>query len=347
MPSGGITITPGKIMGPVEKVSNTKLNQGFRPVGRTNAKSITDRELDDATNRILSASSSKNLFCNGDFQLWDYFTGGFGTLSGVISGGWLHDYGSANRWVTANDAARAVTRELFSDGQTEVPDFPRSFLRWIQSAPVTTDPSYFGQRLEDTRILAGKTMTVSFWVRAASGLTITPKLRQFFGTGGSYSAAVVLTGTPVALVGDVWTRVEQTFAVPAVAGKTISTDDFTEFRLDVPQGSTFQIDFAHAQLEKGNSATGFELRMLHEEYVYALHFYEVVEIMLSTNITVWKPFINAKFPKRRAPTPTLVAHSGTGATIAVLGLDKNFAFQNANHDVVDYGTVTWNGELYA
>ncbi len=45
MPSGSITITPGKQMIAGERLTNTKLNQGFTPVGRVDAATIGTREL--------------------------------------------------------------------------------------------------------------------------------------------------------------------------------------------------------------------------------------------------------------------------------------------------------------
>ncbi len=45
MPSGSITITPGKQLIAGERVTNTKLNQGFAPTGRVDAATIGTREL--------------------------------------------------------------------------------------------------------------------------------------------------------------------------------------------------------------------------------------------------------------------------------------------------------------
>ncbi len=45
MPSGSITITPGKQLIAGERITNTKVNQGFTPTGRVDALSIGTREL--------------------------------------------------------------------------------------------------------------------------------------------------------------------------------------------------------------------------------------------------------------------------------------------------------------
>lgn len=349
MPSGGITITPGKILGATEEVSNAKLNQGFRPVGRIDEGAITTRELAATLNSVLNAVRGKNLLCNGNFQLWDYFPGGAPTESiiGAYPGGREHDYGSANRWVMANDANRTVAGMFFNEGQTDVPDFPFNFLRWTQGAPVAVDPSYFGQRIENVSSLASRTLTLSIWARPGATLTVTPEARQFFGNGFGASLAVLTTIDAVELPGNEWTQITATFELPAVSGKTITTGNFTEFRIDVPQDVDFEIDWAHAQLEVGDAATGFEERMIHEEFVYAMRYYEVMGMMLSTDVTIVKPFVRAIFPKIDGTTPTMVAASGTGATIASGALDNRFAFQDTDHSEVAPAAITFDGELHA
>ena len=49
------------------------------------------------------------------------------------------------------------------------------------------------QKVEDVRTFAGQTVTISFWAKAASSLTLTPTLSQEFGSGGS--GAVDTAGT--------------------------------------------------------------------------------------------------------------------------------------------------------
>jgi hypothetical protein len=85
------------------------------------------------------------------------------------------------------------------------------------------------QRIEGVRRLSGKTFTISFWAKAASG---TPKLAvtysQFFGTGGSPSPTILaLAG--VATLSTVWTRYSFTFTLPSIAGKTFGSTADTDY----------------------------------------------------------------------------------------------------------------------
>jgi hypothetical protein len=354
MPSGAITITPGKQLLPGELVNNAKLNAIGRPTGRLNAGSVTERELDADAVRAVLKLAGRNLFCNGGFTLAEAPAGL--PLTGVISGGHNHDYGSANRWLTANDTHREADIFAFTAGQTSVPGSPTSFLKWTQSVALAVNPGYFGQRLEDVRRFDGQTLTLSLWVRADGAITVTPQARQYFGTGGGISAPVLVAGTSVVLVPATWTLITQTFDMPSLTGKTIDTDSsftFTEFRLLMPQAVAFEIDFANCQVEVGETATIFEAKAPHEDILYARRYYEIAGIVLSNNITTHFPFINVMVPKAHGLTfgtnLSLIPASGTGATVAETNINgmPGLIVQDHNHSAdLIVATVVMNTELY-
>lgn len=416
MPSGGITITPGYHLAAHERVNNAKLNQLGQPVGRIDEGSIGERELNVESLQTLIATTQRNLLCNGSFRLFDanILTGllNFAPYSGD------HEYSSARRWVIANDANRTASKEAFTIGVIEIPDAgnPTDFLRWAQSAPLSVNPGYLGQRLEDVRKFSGQRVTFSIYVRSAAPLTVTPKVRQFFGNpvasrtitgtisepdaggvvadaGNGFlvtdvgstivisktgfptttgiitdfssagiiytdcvfpyaenllnatisvpqvsSAPVVTNGTPLVLVANTWTRLVQTWDVPSVAGKTVPdvNKSFTEFRVEMPQGQTFQVDFANAQLELGPSATPFETRIITEETLFAMRYRQTVILMLSGNLSNWNPN-GWLFDKLDWPQLVLFLAGGTGATIRsrrdIFG-NKEFWYQATAHSVV-------------
>jgi hypothetical protein len=343
MPSGAITITPGKQLAPGELVNNAKLNAIGRPTGRVNAGAIGARELDDATNLAIEAAGGRNLLCNGNFDLHDYQLTGSVPLTGVIAGGFNHDFGAVNRWVTANDANRVASVGIFAAGQTDVPDSPSSYLRWVQTSALSINPAYFGQRLENVTRFSGRKVTFSIWVRADASLSVTPKVRQFFG-GGAGSADVITSGTVAALVGGVWTKITAIFDVPSLAGITIGSNlNFTEFRIDVPQAVAFQIDFAHAQVELGGKASRFDPTAIHEEVAFALRYYEVLYVSLSQNFTQWTPMWRTRTVMARQPDLTLFPVSSTGATIGNFGTS---IVQTAIHTAQSNAKIVANAELY-
>lgn len=346
----GILITPGKTFGPTEKITTAKLNALGRPIASLEPGAVGINELDaDAVRGIINAPG-KNLFCNGDFHVWAADDLGLSaSIAGVIAGGRTHDYGGAARWVTTNDANRTASRQVFAVGQTEVPDSPTNFMRWVQSAAPVSAAPYMGQRLEDVAPLSGKTVTLSIWVRATAGLTVQPAVRQYF--SGAGSADVVTLGTIVALTANAWQKVTQTFTVPDASGKTIGTppeNTFTEFRIMVQPGISFQVDFAQAMLVLGSSAMVWETRLPHEDLIYAARYYQILGLVLSTNITAWTPFVNLRVRMRKqfgGLVITLVPQTGTGATIG--GGYQSSLVQTANHSAVSLAYATIDGELNA
>jgi hypothetical protein len=82
------------------------------------------------------------------------------------------------------------------------------------------------QYVEDVRRLAGKTVIVSFWAYASTGGT--PKIgvaaAQYFGSGGTPSAAVSINGTPVTISGTM-ARYSVPITFPSASGKTLGTNN--------------------------------------------------------------------------------------------------------------------------
>ena len=98
------------------------------------------------------------------------------------------------------------------------------------------------QSIEDIRRLSGKTVTVSFWAKANAGA---PKLglslMQYFGTGGSPSAAINGNGAQSFTLSTTWTRYTSTPIIsPSVAGKTMGSngDHLTQIIFAGSSGAT-------------------------------------------------------------------------------------------------------------
>src|SRR5215469_16051248 len=98
------------------------------------------------------------------------------------------------------------------------------------------------QNIEQVWRLSGKTVTISFWAKAASGAPhVGINILQSFGTGGSPSPAsrALATGNSV-ILSTTWTRYTSTIAIPSLAGKTVGTngDSFTRLELWLSSGAT-------------------------------------------------------------------------------------------------------------
>jgi hypothetical protein len=115
--------------------------------------------------------------------------------------------------------------------------------------------NYIIQAIESVRRLGGKTVTVSFWAKAAAG---TPKIGinmfQYFGTGGSPSATVLaLTVGLSVTLGTSWSRYTATIALPSTAGKTLGTNgnDFTGLELFFSSGATANANAGNIGVQSG------------------------------------------------------------------------------------------------
>jgi len=147
--------------------------------------------------------------------------------------------------------------------------------------------SAFYQNMEDVRRLSNKTVTVSFWAKAATG---TPKIGvsidQSFGSGGSPSAYVSGTGQAVT-ISTTWTRYSRTFTVPSTSGKTVGTngDSATPVSFWLSSGTTNN-SFAGGigvqsgtftlwgvQLEIGSVATPLEKPDPQQDWAKCLRFF--------------------------------------------------------------------------
>lgn len=211
----------------------------------------------------------RNLIINGGFDIWQRGTSFTNPAS--VTGF------TADRFFPVYDGSGA-TRTI-SQGQfdpylsgasiTATPPSgtaPTYFLRWNQSVAGSggTYNILYANRIEDVRLIAGQTVTLSFYAKAGSNLTMpTIDIEQVFGTGGSPSSNVYTTVTSNVAVTTSWQRFYFTFVVPSAAGKVIGTNtnsSYTTIRLWLPVNSAFTFDIWGVQLERNTQPTPFEQR---------------------------------------------------------------------------------------
>ena len=202
--------------------------------------------------------AGKNKIANGDFAL---NTRNLTTFSANV-------YGFDRWYYDASGGTATVTPQVFAPGNT-IPGYePTNYLRMATTGhSAVSDYTVLAQKLDDVRILAGQTVTISFWAKAASG---TPKVGvsfdQFFGTGGS--SAVTGSGQSTT-ISTTWQRYSLTFNLPSISGKTIGTSSILIPLIWTSSGTTqgtragsigiqnSTIDLWGFQLEAGSTATTF------------------------------------------------------------------------------------------
>lgn len=256
----------------------------------------------------------RNLIINGDFDIWQRGTSG------------SFDY-VADRWMHAADGSGGTfsfSRQDFTAGQTDVPNEPTHFAR-VECTVATTGGSYNAilQRMENVRTAAGKTVTVSLWVKGGSGgETFRVQPSQRFGTGGSPSSSVFLGSIDITLTTS-WQKYEATWNVPSISGKTLGTnnDHSFEVALHGPVNAVAYYDIAQVQVEIGDYATDFEQRHIGEELALCQRYYERNDsptsgLIYQADITTGKEYnLTVRFAVKKRGTPTITVSSAGESSV--------------------------------
>ena len=160
----------------------------------TRARDVADTQ-DNTGGAVAPFLAGKNKIINGDFGIWQRGTS--------FTGSSLAKTYFADRFYvffTGNGSPSfSATRQSFTPGTAPVsgyesPFFARFACTNVGSGVTSRD---IWQPIEDVRTLAGQTVTLSYWAKASTSLSISPMWSQVFGSGGSAENASVLS--PVTL----------------------------------------------------------------------------------------------------------------------------------------------------
>lgn len=296
----------------------------------TNAATSATNASTSATNAAASAATAttigqtttgRNYLHNPMFRVQQRGTGAFTTNNAF----------TADRWQLSLslDTVSVTVASLADADRTAIGD--EAFEYALQN--VFTGNAGAGalnvllQKIENVRRLANKTVTVSFWAKAASG---TPKvgvsLDQSFGTGGSPSSTVNGAGTAVTL-STTWTRYSVTLGLASLSGKTLGSnnDHSTILFLWYSAGTTnatragsigvqaATISVAGVQLEFASAATPIERLDPRNDLANCQRFYFVSgQFAVGGFSTTTTTFYSAvPFPVTMRVTPTATPTWGT------------------------------------
>jgi hypothetical protein len=194
--------------------------------------------------------AGKNKIINGDFGVWQRGTS-FSANNSY----------TADRWYTNWDgtgATRAFSQQTFTPGTAPVNGYESTYFYRFNQSVAGSGGTYnvLLQKIEDVRIFANQTVTISFWAKAAANITMpSVAVGQDFGSGGS-GAVYTTAGSNFALTTS-WQRFTATVLFPSISGKTIGTGSNLGLFLYMPLNTTFTVDVWGIQLEAGSVATPF------------------------------------------------------------------------------------------
>ena len=194
-------------------------------------------------------AAGKNKIINGDFGIWQRGT----SFSSIADGAFAADRfkHSHNGNGTFN-----VTRETFTAGTAPVSGYEGTYYYKNTCATLGTSTySDIQQNVEDVRVFAGQTVTVSFWLKTNVSRTVSVYYGQVFGSGGStanYNATANVTSSTS------WTRHSVTLSIDSISGKTIGTSSYGNLIIRVPVAASATFEIWGVQLEAGSTATPFQ-----------------------------------------------------------------------------------------
>ena len=276
----------------------------------------------------------RNLLINGGMDIAQRGT----AFTGLGDGDFTLD-----RWCLAvsGGGASSVDAERTNLPAGELPAGLRHGLRLSPTGGAGSGQCALVQRTEALRETAGKTVTLSVWMKADAPVSVGAALMQNFGVSGS--TPVILTGSGVTLTAS-WQRFSWTFDLPDITGKTIGTNEHLEIAFDLPVTGTPQIDVTGIQLESGSVATPYEplsarggedaemrrcLRYFRRMQPGAFNAFPGIAINLGYNIT---RIVMALSPDMRA-APTLEWSGSLQITPADAAVDT-LEFFTANRNLV-------------
>jgi hypothetical protein len=213
---------------------------GFKLTGVGDASAAADalnRQSGDARyHSILSGLGLNNRLINGQMRISQ--RGASFNANGKTLDRWEVQFGAGGVGTVAQNVL--------------VQDDTITSMLWTMTTGGTSP--YLSQAIEDARTLAGRRVCLSFDASLISGTTtLTPRLVQVFGTGGSPSSQVVVTGTPITITGG---RVFQFLTLGTVVGKTFGSNSDSHLRIDLiaANGAVFSASITKVQLEEAPAA---------------------------------------------------------------------------------------------
>lgn len=254
-----------------------------------------------------SSMMFRNKIINGNFDIWQR-----GTSQTTA------DYGSADRWENFHSGStKTASQQTFTVGQTDVPGNPKYYLQTVVSSVAGSGNRVLvNQKIEGVSTLAGQTVTLSFWAKADSNMSIATEFAHIFGTGGSPSSNVFEIGVTTHNLTTSWQKFTATVSIPSISGKTIGTDGNDKLQINFwfdagsdwnsrtnslgQQSGTF--DIAQVQLEEGPVATPFEQRPYGMELSLCKRYFQHIGKPNEVNYLLVNTLLGSAF---RAPVPYL------------------------------------------
>lgn len=215
----------------------------------------------DGSQQGAAALSNRNYVLDGMFDQWT------GSAATSTSGG----YSNAAMYRASVGTSGVGTNAIYDlrTAGLNITGNPRIAMKFAQTTASTgtvgaSTAPFVAQSIEDVTKFAGKSQTLSCWLWTDSGSITIPALvqRQFFGSGGSPSSAVVIDKTVNWVVNTTPKRFSVRVDWPSISGKAIGTNsysDFCQIGFWLPPGVTFTVNTTQWQLEDSSATSSSDI----------------------------------------------------------------------------------------
>jgi hypothetical protein len=251
--------------------------------------------------------AGKNKIINGDFSIWQRGTSFTNPASVTYN---------VDRWRVFRDGSGTliISQQTFTPGTAPVAGYEGTYFYRLNQSVAGSGATVNAHQnvIEDVRTLAGQTVTLSYWAKAAATLSLEITSDQGFGTGGSSTVSTTIVASQTITTS--WVRYSHTFTMPSMSGKTIGPNNSTSITLRLPLNATFTFDIWGVQLEAGSTATDFvtasggspqaELAMCQRYYFRAFSDsgYRTFGVGTVTGVNNMNCFVNLPVQMRVIPT---------------------------------------------
>jgi hypothetical protein len=199
----------------------------------------------------------RNYLINSNMDVSQRMTVG----GGVVTNGQF----AVDRWMHRRDGTAgtvAMGQIAFGVG-TNLGGSEGAYYLRVNQTVSGTGQTYKGieQRIEDVQQLAGQAAVGAFWVRSVLATTISARIDQNFGTGGSASVQGTSTAT-FAIPANAWTYCTYNYVIPSCAGKTLGAPNTSYTSVIIFDASANgpavnALDFTQITLQPGLIASPF------------------------------------------------------------------------------------------
>lgn len=269
--------------------------------GSSNGESVRYEQLAD--------KPGENYIINSDMLFAQRGTSGVKTAAGY----------QLDRWQLSADGTFNITVSQQALGAGDIEGYRfNQYHRYVVNSASGQTYCGIGQGIENVKTLSGKAVTVSFWAKGSSAITVTPQVKQVFGGGGSTS---VTNGGSAITVSTSWVRYSQTITLDSISGKTIGTDSHLALLLFGPTNTAYTLDITGVKLEVGSVATDYEIPDILTSALQCRRFYETAVTSLQYNYEAGTVRLGGYvfFKANKLKTPTMTCDLGTPGLITSYG----------------------------